>query len=109
MFDALMVSNGFAVLRPISASSIYDRVVEINGALLKFQIKGVFKDLREKRWLKMVVKTGRTKNYKMSDVDYFAVYINSENAWFFKKNSGGASIFVSINNLNNLNECLGLS
>jgi hypothetical protein len=104
-----MVSNGFAVLRPVSASSIYDRVVDINGVLLKFQIKGMFRDLKALKWVKMVAKTGRSKNYRVCDVDYFAVYIHSENAWFFKKNSGTATIFVSINNLNNLNECLDLS
>jgi hypothetical protein len=109
MFDAFMVSNGFSVLRPLSASSVYDRVVDINGSLFKFQIKGVFKDLRGAGWTKVVTKTGRTKNYNTSDVHYFAVYIHSESAWFFKKNSGRGTIFVSINNLNNLNECLDLS
>jgi hypothetical protein len=109
MFDAFMVSNGFSVLRPISASSIYDRVVEINGQLLKFQIKGMFKDLKSRKWVKVVAKTGRINNYKLSDVDYFAVYVYSESAWFFKKNSGVSTIFVSMNNLNNLNECLDLS
>lgn len=109
MFDAFMVSNGFSVLRPISASSIYDRVVEINGQFFKFQIKGMFKDLKSKKWVKVVAKTGRNKNYKLSDVEYFAVYVHTENAWFFKKNSGVGIIFVSMNNLNNLNECLGLS
>lgn len=100
---------GYSVLRPVSVYSSYDRVVDINGRLIKFQIKSVFGDVSGKTWIKKMFKKNDMSRYSITDTDYFALYIHELNAWHFKKNSGIGTIFVSFSKLNNFHECLDLS
>lgn len=107
LFDALMVSMGYAVLRPTSMASVYDRVVDINNELLRFQIKSVNTDVSGKSWLKVKTSSTNTGSYKVADVDYIAIYISVLDSWYFQKNRGKSAVFVSFKNLNNFVECLG--
>lgn len=108
LFDAMMVSMGYAVLRPASMSSVYDRVVEINGRFVRFQIKSVNRDVSAETWIKVKTTGNRNIKYKISDVDYFAIYISSKGSWYFHQNAGKGIVFVSFRNLDNFVECLGI-
>lgn len=104
----MMVSKGYNVLRPTSMASVYDRVVEIDGRMIKFQIKSVNTDVSGDTWMKVkTTKRGDCK-YSESDVDYIAVYFQVFNDWYFQKNRGKSIVFVSFRNLNNFASCLGL-
>lgn len=100
---------GYSVLRPVSVYSSYDRVVDINGQLIKFQIKSIFGDMSGKTWAKKMFKKNDLSKYSSADTDYFALYIHDLKSWYFQKNSGRGSIFVSFSKLNNFHECLDLS
>lgn len=104
----MMVSMGYLVLRPTSMSSVYDRVVDINGEFVRFQIKSVNRDTTGKTWVKVKTTGQRNIKYSVSDVDYFAIYIMEKSSWYFHRNTGKGIVFVSFRNLDNFVECLGI-
>ena len=102
-----MVAMGYNVLRPTSMASVYDRVVEIDGKLFKFQIKSVNKDLAGSKWTKVKTVKRGNPTYSVEDVDFFAIYLNTFNGWYFHKNEGKTTVFVSFRNIDNFAACLG--
>ena len=108
LFDSFVISMGYRVLRPSGSDSHYDRVVEIMGDLIKFQIKGVFMDVSSKSYVEIKTRMKNGKPYDQSSVDYFAAYLYSVDSWYFQKNTGKTVMCVSRKNLNNFNKCLGL-
>lgn len=108
MFDAMMVQMGYVVLRPSSTYSVYDRVVDINGEFVRFQIKSLNTDVSGKTWAKVKTITSNNIKYDVLDVDYIAIYVSTLNSWYFHKNKGKTIVFVSFRNLNNFVECLGI-
>lgn len=108
LFDALMVSMGYLVLRPLSMSCVYDRVVDIDGKFVRFQIKSVNTDVSDKTWIKVRTTKANDTSYSKQDVDLFAIYIRTFNSWYFQYNRGKSVVFVSFRNLNNFAQCLDI-
>lgn len=89
-------------------SSVYDRVVDIGGEFVRFQIKSFNMDVSGKTWIKVKTAGAGNIKYKTSDVDYFAIYVSTKDSWYFQKNRGKGVVFVSFKNLNNFVECLDI-
>ena len=94
LFDARAIQRGFIVNRPIHAGTIYDRVIEWNGKFTKVQIKCTTKQ-HPSGGANVVLKRNNNQLYPKEMVDVFAVYVLHWDNWFFFKNEGQRSIYIT--------------
>lgn len=79
LFDYLATDKGFTVSRPL-AHARYDRIVDHKGKLTRIQIKMTGNSRGKGSYW---VQTSGVKRTMYNDsVDYFAIYIKPECAWF---------------------------
>ncbi len=94
LFDARAVQRGFIVNRPIHAGTIYDRVVECNGSFKKVQIKCTTKQ-HSSGGANIVLRRNKNQLYPVELVDIFAIYVMHWDAWYFFKNTGQKSVYIT--------------
>jgi hypothetical protein len=82
------LKQGWGVLRPVGDRLPYDLVFDINGKLVRIQVKSAWFDLKSQNY---VVDTRRTKtnrrqmirnNYSGNDFDFAVVYIENLNVFY---------------------------
>jgi len=73
--------HGFNVSRPWGGSSRYDFAVEVNGQFLRVQVKST---TWKKDGVAYVFGLGGAsrKRYTENEIDFFAVYVIPEDAWY---------------------------
>ena len=94
LFDANAVQRGFLVCRPIHAGTIYDRIVDFNGSFKKVQIKCTTKN-HGTGAANIILKRNKNQLYPVELVDVFAIYVMQWNAWYFFKNEGQKSVYIT--------------
>lgn len=97
LFATTAIKHGFNVSMPLLDKSKYDCIVEKDGELFKFQIKFMGKD-RYKHDGVMQINLRRVgaRTYKLSDVDFFAIWHEEYSGFFIIPNQGQRSIKVNI-------------
>ena len=79
------IEMGYNVSQPLNADSKYDCILDVNGQLLKIQIKTAHKHPKTKdsieikcRSITMTQNHRKQSNYTVSDIDYFATFWENE-------------------------------
>jgi hypothetical protein len=78
LFDYLATDKGLTVSRPL-AHARYDRIVDHNGKLSRVQIKMTANKRGNRYWVKTC---WNNKHMYKDTIDYIAIYIKPECAWF---------------------------
>jgi hypothetical protein len=84
-FATAAMEQGFFVSFPLLNSSRYDCIIETPKGLIKIQIKSVHNFSGRSR---VFLKDTKQKNYKIKDVDFFAIYYKEKDGFFIIKNDG---------------------
>jgi hypothetical protein len=84
IFVIKAASMGFAVLKPYGDSEPYDIVIELNGRLLRIQVKSAFSTAR---WGYSVAVArhlygGAMVQYCAQEVDFIAAYVVPHDVWY---------------------------
>ena len=98
LFDYLATDKGFTVSRPL-AHARYDRIIDHNGKLSRVQIKMTSNSRGSGRKSYWVQTSGGNRSLYTDSVDFFAIYIKPECAWFIIPISDitGAAIHLTMN------------
>lgn len=80
-FMAKAAGMGMQVSKPLGESCRYDVLVEAGGRILRVQVKSTMYRRRGNEYSLNVMGPGR-KRYKAGSVDFFAVYLIPEDAWY---------------------------
>ena len=78
---ALAKGLGMGVLKPYGDSGRYDVAVESGGRILRVQVKSTIYCRRGGEYSLNVMGPGR-RPYKQGTVDFFAVYLIPDDAWY---------------------------
>ncbi len=82
-FATMAMEREMRVSFPLLDSSPYDCIIETINGLKKVQIKSVTKGSSKVR---CYLRNKKKEKYLKSDVDYFAVWVNSHNGFYIFKN-----------------------
>lgn len=88
---AALMAQGHQVSMPLNDSSVYDMIVEANSKLYKIQIKGTKKKPQPNR-LGVHVNITRHRQYSKSEIDYYAIWVEYYEGFFFLKNENQNSV-----------------
>lgn len=80
-FMAKAAGMGMLVSKPLGDSCRYDVLVEVSGRIVRVQVKSTMYRRRGNEYSMNVMGPGR-KRYKKGTVDFFAVYLIPEDAWY---------------------------
>lgn len=83
-FQYLALEKGFGVAKPYGDNSKYDFILDVEGKLLKVQIKSTSKSRGDKSYQVKAcygTKTTKTK-YTKNDIDFLIAYIIGVDIWY---------------------------
>src|SRR5512142_649775 len=101
-FMARAAAHGFTVAKPHGDSSRYDVIVEHAGRLLRVQVKST-SHFNGRVWrcgtFSCSHRNGRTRihAYTRDEVDFFAIYIVPEDAWYIIPITAVANLQSAVN------------
>ena len=84
-FATMAMEREMHVSFPLLDSSPYDCIIETINGLKKIQIKSVTKDADNVR---CYLRNTNKQPYLLSDVDYFAIWVNSHKGFYIFENDG---------------------
>lgn len=84
-----LLENGHQVSRPLADNCVYDLIAEIDKRLVKIQVKGTTKKPNK---YGVAVDLVRHRKYEKCDVDYYAVWVQHYDGFFFFKNNNQKAI-----------------
>lgn len=96
-FGIECLKRGIIVSFPILDSCVYDCIADTGNTIYKIQIKSTGKVVEKNR---STIQANWHTTYSISDVDYFAVWVEMYNGFFIFRNIGQQSIRLSLNNEN---------
>lgn len=88
---AALMAQGHKVSMPLHDSSVYDMIVEADSKLYKVQIKGTKKKPQPNR-SGVHVSITRHRQYSKSEIDYFAIWVEYYQGFFFFKNENQKAV-----------------
>lgn len=92
LFFLKCMELGFIVSKPILDSCVYDCIVDNGKRLFKVQVKtrNLFDTNRKNKLLNY----GK-KKYKLTDFEYYAIYLYETEDWLIVKNEGQTSMRIT--------------
>lgn len=91
---AELLKRGYQVSRPLADSSVYDLIADINGKLIKIQVKSTSKKPYENT-TGVRIHVTRHRKYSTSEVDYYALWIDYYDGFFFIKNKNQTAFNIN--------------
>lgn len=89
-----LLKRGYQVSKPLTDSSVYDLIAEIDGKLIKIQVKSTSQ--KPKKNLNGIpINMTRHRRYSTKDVDYYALWVDYYDGFFFVKNINQVAIKLS--------------
>jgi len=88
LFASECTKRGFIVSMPLLDSSVYDCIIDVNGLLLKIQIKSTEKSPEINTPSVCVPYSNKKNKYSLNKIDWFCVYSKYFDGFFNFPNTG---------------------
>lgn len=86
-FATRCLKKGFTPSFPLLDSSPYDLIIDVNDRLIKVQVKYTSsKRKNSDQYVASIAAYGKKGKYKITDVDYYAIYVEQMDGFFIVPN-----------------------
>lgn len=91
------VKRGIKVSTPVSSRNVYDSIVDVGDKIYRVQIKSHWRKANHNNIFELDIRRQRGKNipYKLSEVDFFCVYVYRLDGFFVFPNKGQKTISLN--------------